>query len=490
MQSRRPTPKSIPREDPDWSILDDRRGDLPEFPIDALTQPWRDWLERASHGAGVTPGQVVIPLLGVASSLLGTARRVRASRAWSEPLSLWTSVVGFSGSGKTPGLDVTKRALAIIERSRKHKLGELQRAHDRRVETANAASKKWKAEVKEAVESGRPAPEMPPQAMPPGEFVAPRLYASDATIERLAVLLQARPRGMVMICDELAGLFLNMGRYSNGSDREFWLETWNGGHHVVERQGRPAVTLDHLLIGMTGGFQPDKLARSFEGNDDGIYARMLFSWPQEPEFRHLSNEVAEVEPEFQTALMRLIDLPSEEDGVFVVRSVPLSGDAAEMFEQFRQVLHTGKTQLDGREREWWAKGGTHVLRLAGTLCFLHWSMTDSEEPKEVAAEFIASAVKLWRDYFWPHARAALRQVGLSDRHLNARRTLRWIRAHNMPQVSREDVRRNALSQRLDAEQTQDLIDSLVKNGWLRKNTKPTDGRYAHRWDVNPKLLGQ
>jgi len=42
--------------------------------------------------------------------------------------------------------------------------------------------------------------------------VAPRLYVSDSTIEKLAVLLQARPHGMLVIRDELAGLFLNLSR--------------------------------------------------------------------------------------------------------------------------------------------------------------------------------------------------------------------------------------------------------------------------------------
>ena len=65
-------------DDPDWSLLDDRRGDLPDFPLDALTEPWRTWLKKASHGAGVTPAHVMVPLLGIASSLIGTARRVRA----------------------------------------------------------------------------------------------------------------------------------------------------------------------------------------------------------------------------------------------------------------------------------------------------------------------------------------------------------------------------------------------------------------------------
>ena len=95
------------------------------------------------------------------------------------------------------------------------------------------------------------------------------------------MLLQARPRGLALVADELAGLFLNMGRYSNGSDREFWLQAWNGRAFVVERQGRPPVVLDHLLVGITGGFQPDKLVRCFSGDEDGMYARVLLGWPED-----------------------------------------------------------------------------------------------------------------------------------------------------------------------------------------------------------------
>src|SRR5690348_6355807 len=34
--------------DPDWSILDGRRGELPDFSLDTLGQPLRDCLERVS----------------------------------------------------------------------------------------------------------------------------------------------------------------------------------------------------------------------------------------------------------------------------------------------------------------------------------------------------------------------------------------------------------------------------------------------------------
>ena len=61
------------------------------------------WIETAAHGAGVTVGFVALPLLCVAGGLIGAARRVRPVPAWTEPLALWGAVVGFSGTGKTPG---------------------------------------------------------------------------------------------------------------------------------------------------------------------------------------------------------------------------------------------------------------------------------------------------------------------------------------------------------------------------------------------------
>jgi Protein of unknown function (DUF3987)/Bifunctional DNA primase/polymerase, N-terminal len=477
-------------EEPDWTLLDDRRGELPDFPVEALPTSLRDWLLRSARGAGVTPGHVAVPFLGIASSLIGTARRVRACRSWSEPLTMWVAIVGFSGTGKTPGLDVTRRALALIERGRKQKIAEAQREHETRAQKAKAERKKWEEAVADAVEACVPAPPKPEGATDPGPFVAPRLCVSDSTIERIAVLLEARKRGMAFVADELARLFLNMRRYSSGQDNEFWLEAWNGKNFVVERQGRPPVVVDYLLVGITGAFQPDKLARAFQGDDDGMYARFCFAWPEEPAHTPLSNEVTEIEPELQNALTRIIDLPADEDGVFAPRTVELSREALAVFETFRTFLAQTKKELDGREREWAAKGGTHLLRLAGTLAYLDWAMLDGTEPQTIGEQHVEAAVRLWRDYFWPHSRAALRQVGLTEKHAHARRALRWIQINRKSEVSLLDIRREALGRRLDAEQTRSLLDGLVRAGWLKLATTKTDGRAIHRWQVNPLLFSR
>ena len=176
-------------DSPDLSLLDDRRGDLPAFPLDVLSPRWQDWSRNSAHGAGRAIDYVVVPLLGFASGLIGTARRLRASASWSQPFTLWTAQLGYSGAGKTPGMDVSQRTLARVERNRRHLIGELRRAHETKIENAKAANKHWKDRVKEAVEDGRKAPEMPPEAEIPEAFEAPRLFVSNATVEKLAVLL-------------------------------------------------------------------------------------------------------------------------------------------------------------------------------------------------------------------------------------------------------------------------------------------------------------
>jgi hypothetical protein len=495
IDSNATAPDTASWENPNLEVLEDNRGILPEFPTDLLDPEWGDYVERAAPSAGVTAAHVAVPLIGIISGVIGCTYRVKATRAWSEPCAIWCAVVGYSGTGKTPGIDVSKRALAFVEKERRDKIADLQREHETRAEAAKAAQNKWKQEVEDAIEASKEPPQQPPAAASVGKFVRPRLYVTDTTVERAAVLLQARPSGLLLVSDELSGFFANMSRYSNGSDREFWLESWNGKHHVVERMGRDAVVVDHLLIGVVGGLQPDKLVRSFEGDDDGMYARLCFSWPSEPGFRPPSNECGEYEPIIINALRRLVEeLPIKtQDGGFVAGEMCLSEDAQHAFGHFLQFLHEEKGGLDGREREWWVKGGGQVIRLAGTLALMSWAANvGSAKPEKIERRFLDAAIRIWRDYFWPHSRAALRQVGTTKRQFVARRVLKWIRANKSAErsISVKEIRREALGQSLDAKQTEAVLEQLEQEGWLKKETTPTGGRARHRWIVNERLFNR
>jgi hypothetical protein len=487
---------------PDESLLEDRRGELPEFPCDVFPLPLSSWLLRATGGAGVRIDHIVIPMLGVASSLIGKARRVQASTSWIEPTTLWTCIVGQSGDRKTPGLRVILRALDRIEEENSPQQREAEHAHLLRAEKAKAALKAWRKACQQALTAKPPRepPRMPMEAVDPGDFINPALYVTDSTIQRLARLCEVRPRGMMQIRDELSGLFAGMARQAGA--RGFYLECWNGDKHVVERvdSARSLMVLN-LLVGIIGGFQPDTLARAFSGDEDGMYARFLFGWPATPAYVPLSDDIEEVDPLFQRVLTKLIRLPDEDEGgKFAPRIIPLSHDAREEFESYRVFVDWVKRGLEGREQQWLVKSESQVLRLASTLTYLDWASLDdasgtgvgrisaSMEPDEIPASCMVAATRLIREYFWPHARAALRQIGLTDRHRDLRRALRWIAANNRSAVSLKDIRREALGGALDAEQTRDLFDRLVVAGWLRPEKTDTGGRPRERWLVNPKIF--
>jgi putative DNA primase/helicase len=61
-------------DNPDLSLLDDRRGELPPFPLEVLSANWQSWATRSAHGAGTAIDYVVVPSFAIASSLIGTAR--------------------------------------------------------------------------------------------------------------------------------------------------------------------------------------------------------------------------------------------------------------------------------------------------------------------------------------------------------------------------------------------------------------------------------
>ena len=221
-----------------------------------------------------------------------------------------------------------------------------------------------------------------------------------------------------------------------------------------------------------------------------------FAWPEEPDHTELTDDAVSINSNLKNALARLDALADrDESGELIEKAIKLSPEARKEFEQFRQFVHEERRSLDGREREWMAEPPSHVLRLAGTLCLLDWAW-DAEpgaEPNEIDTTCVKRAIKLVSEYFWPHARAALRLAGLSERHAAARRALRWIKMGGLKKMSLLNVRREALSHSLDEVGTKELLDSLGR-GWLASGAEAREpaqgpGRPALRWDCKSHSLG-
>jgi hypothetical protein len=90
-----------------------------------------------------------------------------------------------------------------------------------------------------------------------------------------------------------------------------------------------------------------------------------------------------------------------------------------------------------------------------------------------------------------HAQAVLARAFPSDGERLMRQVPAWIRARGANQISREDVRREALGQALNAHQSLQVIQSLERAGFLRRAEVDYagNGRPTLRWDVNLAPIG-
>jgi hypothetical protein len=244
--------------------------------------------------------------------------------------------------------------------------------------------------------------------------------------------------------------------------------------------------LEPYAVSIVGTAQPGDVERTLRQDPDSA-ARFLYAWPQHQPFRRLPG-LDLPSSALQPLLGRLL---SAFDGLQKPHALLLDAPAAQAFEAFRARLHEERREADGVEAAWLGKGGGAVACLAGVFTLMSWAASDAAAiPRTVDRGSVERAVTLWWDYYRPHATALFRQSGPSEES-RAQRVVRWLRIERRTVISRENIRRGALCESVDAREADDVIACLVEAGALRPRPRVRTGhagRPALRWDVNPLLL--
>ena len=304
----------------------------------------------------------------------------------------------------------------------------------------------------------------------------------------LESIQQAGPRGTLLVRDEQGGWLAHMARGTrDGSAHAFWLAGWCQRSLDFGWRGQ-TVELDRPALSILGTAHPAALAPALARDDGGVLARFLFVRPPPAERRWPLPQTDSLTPEAAAALQRLCRWSGSE------QILPLTPEALAVFEHFGRANTAARSDLAGKAAAWWGKGPSQVLRLAGVLTLLDWAAQprDTAEPRQVPARAVEAAARLWRDHLWPHAQATFGIAGTgAEGEDRKRQVLRWLRKRGQPKVSREQLRREALLQALNAAGTDRLIEALAEGGWLLEAAPASGrrGRRARRWHVHPDLLG-
>lgn len=477
---------------PDMGVLRLHRRSPPTLPLAVLGSAWAEWIATAAEAAACPPEYVAAPLLAAASALIGHARWAQATPGWAEPPHLWIGVVGDSGNGKSPGADCLMRdVLPEIERRMGVNFPDLLRAWRAADEFDKAAEASWQREVRDAQKNGVPAP-LPPERTAGPEPQLPRLRQDDVTIERIAILeATAAPKGLLIVRDELVGWIDGMGAY-NPAGRAFWLEAYGGRPYRVERVKHPEpIVIPRHAVAVYGTTQPERLAQLMRGADDGLLARILWTWPDPKPFR-LGQQ-----PPGATwaigALDRLRELGLQAVDPPAPVMVPLAAEARAEIEDFGREMQQRQADAGGLLRSGIGKARGQALRLALVLEMLWWCGANgiASPPVQISTRAFVAAALLISDYFLPMDERVYGDAAATDRERIAATMARWIIGQRPPELHVRHLQREVRLPGLrTAEQIRATADALVEADWLRPPTTTSEfgaGRARVAYEVNPRL---
>ena len=478
---------------PDMSIIDGGRRQPPKLPLECFG-PWADWIVATAESCSAPPDYVAAALLSSASGVLGNARWVSPWAGWAEPPVLWMAGIGNPSSGKSPAFRTILGPLRQIEDEIGAGFSDTTLEYERDREAAVIKRENWHSDLKEALKIGAAPPDIPPEAVDPEKPVQPRMVVADTTVEQLAKMLSAHPRGLTLHRDELSGWLGAMDKYSVG-DRGFWVEAYGGGSYKVDRvtYGNEPIRVDHATIAAFGGIQPDRLdTLLMKGDDDGLAGRFLMVWPNPvPPMRpkNIPDEITLV-----TAFRRLAGLVMhpDPDGKPEPSLVPMADDAADLFQQWRLANVAKETEGSGLYISHVGKLPGMVARLALVLEFLGWSLGQEPEPQAVSLVSVGMAAHLVDEYFAPMALRAYGDASLPEAERHASAIARRILREQPREINARVVRRQwRLPGLREAGAVRKAFDVLVDIEWFRPipaREGGSVGRPRADYLVNPRLL--
>jgi len=244
------------------------------FPIDIFPTDIQKYLIECNSKLDSSIEYMGCSLLWLISVCIGNSIDVEVKKGWIENVSLWISIVGKAGLGKTPSIsNIVFPLIKINAKEIKKYIKESEK-----FEFYSNLSKKEKEEHNEVFKPMK------------SQFIA-----NDITLEALVDLHQESDNAVGVFKDELAGWLKDMNKYREGSDLEFWLSTWSGKSVNLNRLSRKGSFVEKPFIPILGGIQPSIFNTFYtdENKDNGFMDRMLLCYPDLKIDYYNENEISE-----------------------------------------------------------------------------------------------------------------------------------------------------------------------------------------------------
>lgn len=252
---------------------------VPAFNINILPSGFREWISDIAERMQCPIEYLAVGAMVAAGAALGNRVGIQPKQkdtGWVEVPNLWGAIVGRPGVMKTPALAEVLAPLKKLEAEMQDAFASTKSQYEFERHIYEATKKQVVAQIAKAGAAWTGVIPLEPESPQPQ-----RILVSDATYQKLGMVLSGNPHGVLVFQDELSGLLKRLDSDGQEASRAFYLEAWNGKHsYTFDRVERGTIKIPRLCLSLLGGLQPTKLREYLRGavmggaGDDGLAQRL------------------------------------------------------------------------------------------------------------------------------------------------------------------------------------------------------------------------
>jgi len=469
--------------------LPDKLPPVPKLDSSLIPASFRDLVEGRAESLQCPIEFVAVPMIAAAGGVIGKQLAIQIKPGWRETPILNAGIVGRPSTHKSPALQPTMMILNQLEKRQREAWQEETKLHaiEREVQQATAKSAKQRAvtamnkgdkgKARQLLSEALEEPDTPPE---------PRLVITDSTTEKVGMIAEGNPRGLILFRDELAGWLATLDQRGRENDRTFYLESWNGNIVVnVDRVGRGSLRIEGLAITIIGGIQPGKLEAYVRGavqggmSDDGLIQRLQMSvYPDVPSSWRWSE--AETDPgayqqAFQTfERLESLDLDATGAEGNATKFLRFTEDAQALFIEWMTKL-TLRLRSDSESPHMESHLAKYPALAARLSLVLHLADGNTGPVSDRA---LAMALD-WCEYLESHARRIY--APSIDPSISTAHAIAAKRKDIKTGFTARDIYNRQWSGLSEAKTVQAGLELLIDHGWIAEREIETGGRPTVRY---------
>lgn len=505
-KNNQPSPKI---EFNDYQPFNDDLLPVENVPYEVLPEVMANFIKEQSEIRGCPDDYILVSLLARMGCVFSGKIRVNLTinTGWIASPNFFWAMIGEPSSGKSNALSATSKPIQLLSATARESYKKELKTYSQQKELLESKVSTAKKGMEQEAKKSKPdnsvvtrfeesfkALRAELDELEETKPTLKRYTVTKTTVEKLILILEENPDGVMLEVDELSSSFVKLSKDEHADERGLYLSGFTGDiQYPYDTVNRGTIFIPRLLLSMFGGIQPAKLKRFLNDartgyQDDGLIQR--FQGVVYPDRSPQCLQDKNPSSHFVNAINQMfVNLDNIQAGD-VLR---FENDAQEIFNAWR-IKMTEKAQEMGQPFE------AHLVKsyefVASLAVYLYLAENNGQltQAMRITAKQILGAIKLG-DYFFSHAKRMYGLVykeHLSARSLSEKLAKLVLSSKNNEHFdveiglylfTRSQIRSKGWADLATKEERREAIQVLIKYGHISK-------AYGKRHYLNPKHLDE